>query len=105
MLKWVFERCEGTAEAVETPIGSLPADGALDLSDLDVPSSDLAELLHLDVSGWLSDLAGVREHYARYGDRVPAELRAEFDALERRLEAHAADRRRCCQVRRKCTSD
>jgi phosphoenolpyruvate carboxykinase (GTP) len=87
VLKWVFERCEGTGKAVETAIGHLPAEGALDLDDLDVAPRDLAELLRVDVEGWLGDVAGVRAHYGQFGDNVPGALIEELDALVRRLEA------------------
>jgi phosphoenolpyruvate carboxykinase (GTP) len=87
VLKWVFERCEGTAKAVETPIGNLPADGALDLDGLDVSREDLAQLLRVDVDGWLSELPLVREYYAQFGDRMPGQLETELDAMRDRLEA------------------
>ena len=87
VLKWVFERCEGTAKAVETAIGNLPADGALDLDGLDVSREDLAQLLRVDVDGWLSELPLVREYYAQFGDRMPKPLETELDAMRERLEA------------------
>jgi phosphoenolpyruvate carboxykinase (GTP) len=90
VLKWVFERCAGTGGAVETPIGNLPAEGALDVQGLPVSREALAELLRVDAEGWLADAEGVREHYAQFGDRVPQELHAELDALVERLEAHRA---------------
>jgi phosphoenolpyruvate carboxykinase (GTP) len=85
VLKWIFERCEGTAKAVETPIGLLPAEGELDLSGVDVSREDLAELLHVDTTGWLADVAAMREEYAQFGERVPRELRTELQDLEERL--------------------
>jgi len=87
VLKWVFERCEGTAKAIETPIGNLPATGALDLDGLDVSRDDLAELLRVDVDGWLAELPLIREYYERFGDRLPQQLLAELDAMRERLEA------------------
>jgi phosphoenolpyruvate carboxykinase (GTP) len=87
VLKWVFERCEGTAKAIETPIGNLPADGSLDLDGLDVSREDLAQLLRVDVDGWLSELPLVREYYQQFGDRMPATLETELDAMGERLEA------------------
>jgi len=89
VLKWIFERCEGTAKAVETPIGRLPAEGELDLSGMDVSREDLAELLHVDTAGWLGDAAEMREYLAQFGSRVPTELWAELEALENRLKASA----------------
>jgi phosphoenolpyruvate carboxykinase (GTP) len=88
VLKWIFERCDGTAKAVETPIGNLPARGEIDLTGLDdVSQEDLAELLRVDVPGWLSEVRSVTEYYEIFGERVPAELAAELAALKERLEA------------------
>ena len=85
VLKWIFERCDGAADAVETPIGRLPAEGALDLDGLDVPGEDLGELLRVDVEGWKGELPSIREHFSTFGDRLPAGLREELSALEQRL--------------------
>jgi phosphoenolpyruvate carboxykinase (GTP) len=87
VLKWVFERCEGTGKAIETPIGNLPAPGTLDVSSLDVSSEDMEELLHVDVDGWLREAELIREYYDGLGSCVPQELRDELDALKQRLEA------------------
>ena len=85
VLKWIFERCDGTADAFETPIGRLPAEGALDLNGLDVPSEDMGELLKVDVEGWKGELPSIREHFATFGDKLPAGLSEELSALEQRL--------------------
>ncbi len=87
VLAWIFGRCEGTAKALETAIGNLPAQGELDVSGLDVSGEDLAELLRVDLDGWLADVQGVREYYAEFGDKVPKQLGAELDALRQRLKA------------------
>jgi phosphoenolpyruvate carboxykinase (GTP) len=87
VLEWVFQRCEGTAKAVETPIGSIPAPGMLDLSGLELEPADVQELLSVDVEGWLEEVPLLRQWYARFGDRLPKELAQELDALERRLRA------------------
>jgi phosphoenolpyruvate carboxykinase (GTP) len=87
VLKWIFERCEGTAKAQETPIGLLPARESLDLAGLGLEEEDVAQLLSVDVDGWLEELPQIRQHYARFGDRLPAELARELDALEEALEA------------------
>ena len=87
MLKWIFERCEGTAKAEETPIGNLPSAGELDISGLDdVTPRDLQELLRVDIEGWKAEVQGVREYYANFGDRVPQELHAQLDDLKARLD-------------------
>jgi len=87
VLKWVFERCDGEVKGVETPIGTLPAEGELDTSGLDLDPEDLAVLLGADVESWLAELPLIRAHYAVFGDRVPRELAQELDALEQRLLA------------------
>jgi phosphoenolpyruvate carboxykinase (GTP) len=87
VLKWVFERCAGTGEGVETPIGILPTADALDTDGLDISDADLAELLRIDVEEWKAELPSVREHLAKFGDQLPAEISAQVDALEARLNA------------------
>src|SRR6185436_11582003 len=83
VLKWVFERVTGSGKAVETPIGRLPAPGALDLSGVRLADGSLAELLRVDVEGWLAELPGLRSHFDRFGSRLPQGLGDELAALEK----------------------
>ena len=85
VLKWIVERVTGKAAAVETPIGYLPATGAIDTDGLDVTEEQMAELLNVDVEEWLNEIDSIREHYARFGERLPAVLSEELAALESRL--------------------
>ena len=85
VLKWIFERCDGTAAAVETPIGRLPAEGSLDLNGLDVPATAMSELLNVDKDGWKSELPSIKEHFSTFGAKLPAGLTEELSALEQRL--------------------
>lgn len=85
VLKWIVERVTGKAEAVETPLGYLPASGAIDTNGLDVTEEQMAELLNVDAEEWLNEIDSIREHYARFGDRLPAALSEELEALEARL--------------------
>ena len=88
VLKWIVERCIGTAKAVETPIGNVPAEGALDVAGLDeVSRDDLAELLHVDVDGWLAELPLIAEYYDQFGASLPAALRDELEGMRQRLES------------------
>jgi phosphoenolpyruvate carboxykinase (GTP) len=86
VLAWIFERCDGEGEAVETPIGLVPARDALDLSGLDLSEAALEQLLDVDREEWKVLLPQVHQHYAQFGDTLPEELRAQLDALERRLD-------------------
>jgi phosphoenolpyruvate carboxykinase (GTP) len=85
VLKWIFERVDGTAEAIDTPIGRLPTKEALDLSGLDVDERDLDEILSVDDDGWRAAIPQIREHYAQFGDKLPAELVTAVDKLEAAL--------------------
>ena len=85
VLKWVFERVNGDAEAIDTPIGKLPTKDALDLDGLDIDPADLDTLLSVDIEGWTKAIPQIREHYARFGERLPAALNVEVDALEAKL--------------------
>jgi phosphoenolpyruvate carboxykinase (GTP) len=85
VLKWIFERANGTAHALETPIGRLPAPSDLDVRGLDIPSASLSKLLSVDVNGWLAEVPLIREHFARLGTHLPQGLREEVDRLEQRL--------------------
>ena len=87
VLKWAFERCNGTAKAVDTPIGRLPRPEDLDVRGLDISAANLAKLLSVDVDGWLAEVPLIREHFARFGTHLPQGLRDEVDRLEQRLKA------------------
>ena len=85
VLKWIFERCNGTAGAVDTPIGKVPTKDALDTQGLDVASSDLDELLNVDAEGWKAEIPMIKEHYETFGDKLPGGLKEELADLEKRL--------------------
>jgi phosphoenolpyruvate carboxykinase (GTP) len=81
VLKWVFERINGTADAVSTPIGLLPASGALDVDGLDIDDADLEELMRVDVTGWKSALPQIEEHFNQFGPKLPNQLTDHLKAL------------------------
>ena len=85
VLKWVFERVDGTAGAVETPIGNLPVVSDLDTSGLKVDAADMSTLLSLDTAGWLEAVPQIREHFATFGAKLPQQLTAALDSLEKAL--------------------
>ena len=85
VLKWVFERCNGGAGVVDTPIGGLPAKDALDVDGLSIDDADLEALLTVDTPGWQSAIPQIRDYYAQYGDRLPDRLNTEVDELETAL--------------------
>jgi phosphoenolpyruvate carboxykinase (GTP) len=87
VLAWVFERCAGTADADDTAIGRVPAPDALNTDGLSLSPEALAALLEVDPAEWRAQLPQMREHYARFGERLPEELRRQLEELEFRLGA------------------
>jgi len=85
VLAWIVERTAGSVPATATPIGNVPAPGALEADGLGVSERAMAELLGVDDDEWRHEVPLIREHFARFGDRLPEELSEQLDALERRL--------------------
>jgi phosphoenolpyruvate carboxykinase (GTP) len=87
VLAWMFRRCEGEADAVETEIGLVPpaGEGGIPLEGLSISKEAIEKLLDVDPEEWRQQLPQMHEHYARFGQRLPSELRAQFEALEQRL--------------------
>ena len=87
VLKWITERLSGTGEAVDTPIGRLPAPGALDVDGLTVSEDDLKLLLSVDADTWQEEASLTREYFTMFGSHFPQQLWEEQDALLERLKA------------------
>jgi phosphoenolpyruvate carboxykinase (GTP) len=85
VLKWIFDRCDGKAAAVDTAIGRLPTEGAIDTSGVKVNADDLKALTSVDKEGWKAELPLIREHFATFGAKLPKALSDELTALEQRL--------------------
>lgn len=85
VLEWIVNRLSNNAEAVDTPIGRIPAKGALDLAGLDLSDAAVTELFAVDKDSWLAETDLTEAYYAEFGDRVPAELTAQLGALRQRL--------------------
>lgn len=87
VLDWIIDRCEGKAEAVETAIGYEPKPEDINVEGLDdITTETVADLLSVDKDLWLEDVKGIREFYAKFGDKLPKELAQEIDNLEARLK-------------------
>ena len=86
VLLWILDRCDGKAEAVETPIGFVPKAEDIDIEGLDLSLDTIKELLTVDKASWLEDVANIKEFYAQIGDHMPKELYEELDKLESNLK-------------------
>ena len=85
VLKWIFERLNGKADAQKTAIGFLPATDSLDIDGLNINTSDLEAITSLDTDGWREAVPQIREHFAIFGDRLPAKLHDSLNSLESAL--------------------
>jgi phosphoenolpyruvate carboxykinase (GTP) len=85
ILKWITERLDGTATAVDTPIGYVPAPEAIDTDGLDVPAADVAAALAVHVDEWAAEVPQIAEWFTKFGDKLPAQLWTELDILKARL--------------------
>ena len=85
VLKWMCERVEGKAGAVETPIGLMPGEGDLDLSGMAIAAAEVRELLRIDTAAWKAELPDMEKHFAQFGDRVPERLLKQLADLAKRL--------------------
>jgi phosphoenolpyruvate carboxykinase (GTP) len=85
VLAWIFRRCDGEADAAETPIGLVPAPGAIETEGLDLSAAEMEELFKVDPDEWKVQLPQIQQHYASFGDALPDELRGQLEALDQRL--------------------
>jgi phosphoenolpyruvate carboxykinase (GTP) len=86
VLRWILGRCRGTAPAVRTPVGYLPAPGALDTQGLDLAPGRLEAALRVDPAEWAPELEEMDAFFRRFGARLPHELWDEHWNLRERLE-------------------
>ncbi len=88
VLDWIIDRCDGKADAVETAIGFEPKPEDINIEGLEdegITTEVVADLLSVDKDLWLEDVKGIKEFYAKFGDRLPAKLAQELADLEARL--------------------
>ena len=82
VLNWIIDRCEGKADATETAIGYVPKPEDIDLTDLDMDMDTLKSILTVDKDVWAKECAEIEEHYKKFGDKLPKELRKQLDNLK-----------------------
>ncbi|MGX6447254.1 phosphoenolpyruvate carboxykinase (GTP) [Patulibacter sp. S7RM1-6] len=85
VLEWVFRRCDGAADAVETPIGLVPTADDLNTDGLDISHEDLERVLAVDPAAVKAELPQIEAHLAQFGDRLPAEIRQQLETLKAQL--------------------
>ena len=86
VLMWILGRCDGSADAVETPIGFEPKPEDIETAGSDLTAEKIAGLLTVDKDLWKEEAAGIEEFYKKFGEKLPQELRAELEKLKKNLE-------------------
>ena len=87
VLAWIFDRCNGKDNFVDTAIGYMPKEGAINLDGLDeVYKAQIPAITSVDKEGWLKEIKDIREnHYPKFGTHLPKELSEQLDILESKL--------------------
>jgi phosphoenolpyruvate carboxykinase (GTP) len=85
VLEWVFRRCNGEGETVETPIGLVPAEGELNLSGLEISDEAMHELLTVDDEKVKAQLPQVEQFLEQFGEKLPGRIGEQLEALKQRL--------------------
>ena len=85
VLMWILDRCEGKVDAVETPIGYEPKPEDINIEGLDIDLDTIKGLLNVDIDLWKEEAKGIEEFYAKFGDKLPAELKNQLENLKKRL--------------------
>jgi len=83
VLRWMIERCEGRGAAVDTPIGYVPAPGAIDETGLTLAPGAMRTLLAVEKEPWIRELDEIGEYLRSFGDRLSPALAGE----QRRVSA------------------
>jgi phosphoenolpyruvate carboxykinase (GTP) len=83
----MLDRCEGSAGAVDAPIGHMPRPGDLNTAGLDISPEALAELTAVPNAAWRQEIASLRQYLLEFGSHLPAAMLAEADEVARRLAA------------------
>lgn len=86
VLKWMCERVDGKAEAVETPIGLMPKASDLDLTGLDIPAEDIAELLKVDSAAFIAEFDDLDDYLAGVGEKLPERMKKQVAEYKARLQ-------------------
>ena len=86
VLEWIMKRAFGEIDAVETAIGYQPKADDINIEGLDISKETLEGLLGVDKDLWREEAKGIREYYAKFGDKLPKELMDELNTLENNLK-------------------
>ena len=85
VLDWMLKRIAGEVDAEETAIGYVPKAEDINIEGLDMSVDTVKGLLAIDKENWKKEVEGIKEFYAKFGDKLPKELAKQAEELESRL--------------------
>ena len=85
VLKWILDRIDGNAQAVDTPLGLLPEIDGIDTSGLDVDNHAMEKLLEVNSESWSREVPLIEEHLSSIGERLPVEMTSQLNDLKSRI--------------------
>ncbi|MDR1784501.1 MAG: phosphoenolpyruvate carboxykinase (GTP) [Endomicrobium sp.] len=85
VIKWMLDRIEGKTGVRECEIGLFPQEGSIDLSGLDIKEKTMQKLLKIDRGEWKKEISMIEEFYAKFGDKIPVDLRNHLYALKEKF--------------------
>lgn len=85
VLRWIAQRCEGSGDVIETPIGFLPSSGAFQIDELGLDEDAIELLFSVDPQEWIEEVAEQEEYFKQFGEKLPNGIREELSALKSRL--------------------
>jgi len=89
VLEWIVNRLENKSNFVETPIGFVPRQDAINTTNLDVSPATLQELLKVDKAKWLKEADNIEAYHSQFGSHLPKGIKDELNGLRARLNASA----------------
>lgn len=85
VLKWIFERCDGVGKADLKAIGYVPAEDALDLTDLSISKDNIRELFQVDPEAWLKETDELETYFRLFGSHLPKGITEELQTLRHHI--------------------
>lgn len=85
VLLWILDRVSGKADAHDSAIGLLPTASDIDTTGLGISAEELDALLSVDKEVWKEDVENIKEYFAQFGDRLPADIKKQLEILDKNL--------------------
>ena len=86
VLKWIIDRTNGKVDAEKTPVGNLPKPADFDLKGLDISEETMRKLFDVNLKEWGNEISDISAFYYKFGDKLPMELKTQYEKLEKAVK-------------------